>query len=209
MKNLIIIGAGGMGRTMFDLAKESIGYGSEFQIVGFIDDNLDALSGFENYPPVLGTIKDYTPKDNDVFVCSIGGHSRKACIESLLSRGAEFIPLIHNTARIGSNVKMGCGTLVGTYTTIAADAELGDFNFIQSLTIIGHDCKIGSWNRIDSQVMMVGGTSIGNNNMIHTGAMINHNVKIGDDCTIGACSFVSMNVESGSTLFASPARRLK
>ena len=77
MKNLIIIGAGGMGRTMFDLAKESIGYGSEFQIVGFIDDNLDALSGFENYPPVLGTIKDYTPKDNDVFVCSIGGHSRK------------------------------------------------------------------------------------------------------------------------------------
>lgn len=209
MKDLIIIGAGGMGRTMYDLAKESIGYGSEFQIIGFIDDNLEALAGFENYPPVLGTIKDYKPNDNEVFVCSIGGHSRKACIESMLSKGAEFMTLIHNTARIGTNVKMGIGTLVGTYTTIAADAELGDFNFIQSLTIIGHDCKIGSWNRIDSQVMMVGGTTIGNNNLIHTGAMINHNVVIGDDCTIGACSFVSMNVDSGTTLFTSPARRLK
>lgn len=209
MKNLIIIGAGGMGRTMYDLARESHGYGTEFEIAGFIDDNLEALAGFENYPPMLGTISDYVPKENEVFVCSIGGHFRKKCIETLLSRGAEFIPLIHNTARVGTNVKMGRGTLVGTYTTIAADAELGDYNFIQSLTIIGHDCKIGSWNRIDSQVMMVGATTLGDNNMIHTGAMINHNVHIGDDCTIGACSFVTMNVESGSTLFSAPARRLK
>lgn len=209
MKKLIIIGAGGMGRTMYDLAKESIGYAEEFEIYGFIDDNVDALNGFENYPPLLGTIKDYQPKADEVFVCSIGGHSRKTCIENLLSKGAEFIALIHKTARIGTNVKMGNGTLVGTYTTIAADAVLGDFNFIQSLTIIGHDCKIGSWNRIDSQVMMVGATTIGDNNMIHTGAMINHNVHIGDNCTIGASSFVTMDVESGSTLFATPARRLK
>lgn len=209
MKNLIIIGAGGMGRTMYDLAKESLGYGVDFEIKGFIDDNVNALDGFDNYPPMLGTISDYIPQPNDVFVCSIGGHSRKPCIEKLISKGGEFISLIHKTARIGTNVKMGKGTLVGTYTTIAADAELGDYNFIQSMTIIGHDCKIGSWNRIDSQVMMVGATTLGDNNMIHTGAMINHNVHIGSDCTIGACSFVTMDVESGSTLFSAPARRLK
>lgn len=209
MKRLIIVGAGGMGRTMYDLAKESSGFGEEFEIAGFIDDNIEALKDFENYPPLLGTIKDYYPQPGEVFVCSIGGHSRKACIESLLAKGGEFMSLIHKTARIGSNVKMGRGTLVGTYTTVAADAVLGDFNFVQSMTIIGHDCRIGSWNRIDSQVMMVGGTTIGDNNMIHTGAMINHNVHIGDDCTIGACSFVTMDVESGSTLFAAPARRLK
>ena len=209
MKQLVIIGAGGMGRTMYDLAKESHGFGSEYEIKGFIDDNIEAINGFENYPPILGHISDYQPKKNEVFVCSIGGHFRKKCIESLLERGAEFIPLIHNTARIGTNVKMGKGTLVGTYTTIAADAELGDFNFIQSLTIIGHDCKIGSWNRIDSQVMMVGATQIGDENMIHTGAMINHNVKIGNRNTIGASSFVTMDVPDDATLFATPARRLK
>lgn len=209
MKNLVIIGAGGMGRTMYDLAKESLGFGVEFKIKGFIDDNTEALDGFKNYPPMLDRISDYQPSEDEVFVCSIGGHLRKKCIEMLLDRGAVFIPLIHKTSRIGTNVKMGKGTLVGTYTTIAADAELGDFNFIQSLTIIGHDCKIGSWNRIDSQVMMVGATTIGDNNMIHTGAMINHNVNIGDDCTIGACSFVTMNIESGSTLFAAPARRMR
>lgn len=209
MQNLIIIGAGGMGRTMYDLARESIGYGSKFEVAGFIDDNLDALADFKNYPPILGTIATYECKAEDVFVCSIGGRSRKACIEQLLVRGAGFISLIHHTARIGTNVRMGKGNLVGAFTTIAADAVLGDFNFIQSLTIIGHDVVVGDWNRIDSQVMMVGATTIGNHNMIHTGTMINHNVHIGDDCIIGACSFVTMDVESGSTLFSSPARRLK
>lgn len=198
-----------MGRTMYDLARESHGYSTDFEIKGFIDDNLQALDGFGNYPPLLGKIADYVPEENDVFVCSIGGESRRRCIESMLQRGARFISLIHNTARIGTNVKMGTGTLVGTYTTIAADAVLGDFNFIQSLTIIGHDCRIGSWNRIDSQVMLVGATTVGDNNMIHTGSMINHNVNIGDNCKIGACSFVTMDVESGSTLFTTPARRLK
>lgn len=209
IKNLIIIGAGGMGRTMYDLARESVGYGSAYEIKGFIDDNIEALEGFENYPPMLGTIKDYKPEENDVFVCSIGGKSRKPCIESMIAKGGEFISLIHSTARIGTNVKLGKGALVGTYSTIAADAILGDFNFIQSMVIIGHDVRIGSWNRIDSQVFMVGGTSLGDNNMVHTGAMINHNVHVGNDCVIGACSFVTMDVESGSTLFASPARRLK
>lgn len=209
MNNLIIIGAGGMGRTMYDLARESIGYNDKYIIKGFIDDNTHVLDNFIGYPPILGTIKDYIPQPGDVFTCSIGGHIRKQCIQKLTARGAEFISLIHNTARIGTNVTMGKGTIIGTYTTIAADAKIGDFNFIQSLTIIGHDVIIGSWNRIDSQVMMVGGTKMGDNNMIHTGSMINHNVIIGDNCTIGACSFVSMNVDSGMTLFSSPARRLK
>ena len=209
MKHLIIVGAGGMGRTMYDLALESLGYETEFVINGFIDDNLQALDNFKNYPPMLGTISDYQPKKNEVFVCSIGGQLRKACIINLINKKAEFISLIHNTARVGTNVQIGKGNLIGAFTTVAADAILGDYNFIQSLTIIGHDVKIGSWNRIDSQVMLVGAISIGNHNMIHTGAMINHNVRIGDDCVIGACSFVTMDVESGATLFSSPARRLK
>lgn len=209
MKQLIIVGAGGMGRTMFDMARESWGYKTEFIIKGFIDDNVKALDCFKGYPPIMGTISDYLPCENDVFICSIGGIFRAKCISEIIARGGEFIPLIHKTVRIGSNVVMGKGNMVGAFTTIAADACLGNYNFIQSLTIIGHDVKIGNWNRIDSQVMMVGATTIGDRNMIHTGAMINHNVHIGDDCIIGACSFVTMDVDSGSTLFTSPARRLK
>ena len=40
MKNLIIVGAGGMGRSVYCIANGSIGYGIDFEIKGFIDDDL-------------------------------------------------------------------------------------------------------------------------------------------------------------------------
>lgn len=208
MKHLVIIGAGGMGRTMFDMAHESVGYGTDFDIKGYIDDNTHALDAFQNYPPILSSIADYQPQSGDIFICSIGGASRRPCMESILQRGGEFLTLIHHTARIGTNVRLGKGCMVGAFTTIAADAHIGDYNFIQSNMIIGHDVVIGDWNRIDSHVMLIGGITVGHDNMIHTSAVINHEVHIGNHTHIGACSFVTRNVEDNWTVFGNPARRL-
>lgn len=208
MKNLVIVGAGGMGRTLYDMARESKGYPGEFRIKGFIDDNLQALDAFENYPPVIGSIETYLPQEDDIFVCSMGGEARKACMTKMLERGGSFFNLIHQTARLGTNVRMGRGNVIGAYTTVAADAVIGDYNFIQSYTIIGHDVRIGDWNRIDSHVMCVGGIIIGDENMIHTSAVLNHEVVVENNVHIGACSFVTRRVESRTTVFGNPARRL-
>lgn len=208
MKHLIIIGAGGMGRTMYDMARESFGYGVEYNIKGYIDDDIQALDKFENYPPIVGTIADYQPMEEDIFICSIGGVSRRKCMESIINRGGFFLTMIHKTARIGQNVRIGKGCMVGAFTTIAADAQIGDYNFIQSNMIIGHDVVIGNWNRIDSHTMLIGGIRIGDENMIHTAAVINHEVVVGNHTHIGACSFVTRNVEDHWTIFGNPARRL-
>ena len=209
MKQLIIVGAGGMGRTIYDMARENAAYEKEYVIKGFIDDNLNSLDSFINYPPVVGTISGYKIQPDDIFVCSIGGNSRRPCMESILKRGGEFFTMIHPTSRIGTNVHIGKGCYIGAFTTIAADAYIDDYNFIQTNTIIGHDVHIGKWNRIDSFVMCVGGISIGEGCMIHTNAVLNHNVEIGDGAHVGACSFVVNKVEAGTTVFGNPARRLK
>lgn len=209
MRNLIIIGAGGMGRTIYDMVLENSGYEKVYHIKGFIDDDIHQLDKFDNYPPIVGTISDYIPKEGDIFVCSIGGTSRRACMELIIDRGGEFVTMIHPTSRIGTNVHIGKGVYVGAYTIIAADAYIDDYNFIQSHTIVGHDVKIGKWNRIDSYVMLVGATTIGEGCVINTRAMINHNVLVGDGAHVGACSMVIQNVGAGTTVFGTPARRIK
>ena len=208
MKNLIIIAAGGMGRTFYDIARESIGYGIEFTIKGFIDDNLQALDNFEGYPPILGKISEYQPQNDDVFVCSIGGASRKKCMEEIISRGGEFQTLIHKTARIGTNVNIGKGNLIAAFTSIGADATIGDYNMIQSYTVIGHDAKIGNWNRIDTHVTCVGGTIVGNEADIYTSSVLNHGVVVEDGAHVGACSFVIRRVKAGTTVMGNPAKKL-
>lgn len=208
MQELIIIGAGGMGRTLYDIAKESIGYGTEFTIRGFIDDNINALDNFIGYPPILDTIKDYIPDKDDVFTFSIGGESRRKCIENMVGHGAKFINLIHTTARIGSNVKLGTGNIIAAFTTLGADCQVGDYNMIQSYTVIGHDAEIGDFNRIDTHVTCVGGIKIEDETTIHTGAVINHKVKVQNHAKVGALSFVIRNVKEGTTVLGNPAKRI-
>lgn len=208
MKQLIIIGAGGMGRTFYSNALESVGYGETFEVKGFIDDNLQALDGFDNYPPLIGTIKDYCPQENDVFVSSIGGASRRPCMEEIISRGGEFIELIHKTARIYTNAKLGKGNFIGAYTVIGNDAVVGDYNMIQAYTVIGHDAVIGSWNRIDTHVTCVGGIVIEDDVNIHTNAVISHNVRVCSGAHVAALSFVIRKVKAGTTVFGNPAKLL-
>jgi sugar O-acyltransferase (sialic acid O-acetyltransferase NeuD family) len=208
MKHLIIIGAGGMGRTMYDMAKESHGYGMTYDIRGFIDDNISALDNFANYPPIIAPIQGYQPKEDEIFICSIGGASRRKCIEEILSKGGQFLTMIHSTARIGTNVEIGEGTIIGAFTTIGADAKVGKYNLIQSYSVIGHDSIIGDWNRIDTHVTLVGGTTVHNEVNIHTSAMISHNVTIEDNSRVAACSFVIRRVKAGTTVMGNPAKKL-
>lgn len=209
MKNLIIIGAGGMGRTLYSNALESVGYGESFVVKGFIDDNLRALDGFPNYPPLLGTIKNYCIEPDDVFVSSIGGASRRPCMESIIARGGEFMELIHKSAKILTNVKLGKGNFVGAFTIIGNDATVGDYNMIQSHSIIGHDAKIGNWNRMDTHVTCVGGIVVKDDVNIHTGAVISHNVVVENGAHVGALSFVVRKVKAGTTVYGNPARKLE
>ena len=208
MKRLIIIGAGGMGRTMYSNALECVGYGETFIVKGFIDDNLEALNGLPNYPPVIDTIKDYMPQTDDVFVSSIGGAARRTCMEEIISRGGKFMELIHQTARVYTNVKLGKGNFIGAYSVIGNDAVIGDYNMIQSYTVIGHDVRMGNWNRIDTHVTCVGGVVIEDETNIHTSAVISHKVTVETGAHVGALSFVIKRVKAGTTVMGNPAKKL-
>ena len=209
MKNLIIIGAGGMGRVVYDLAKECVGYNETFMIKGFIDDNVDALDNFNTYPRILGDINSYVPEPEDLFICSMGGEEKKKCISVILNKNGEFLNLIHTTVRIGTNATYGIGNIFGPYSTIASDAVIGNYNLLQQFVIIGHDCVIGDWNRLDSHTMCVGGVVIENEVTVHTSAVLSHKVVIKNRAKVAACSLVLDVVYEDSTVFGNPARRLK
>ena len=197
-----------MGRTVYSNALESVGYGDAFEVKGFIDDDLHALDGFPNYPPVVGTISGYQPEADDVFVCSIGGASRKPCMENIISRGGEFINVIHRTARLLTNVVIGKGNFIGADTVIGNDVVIGNYNMIQSYTIIGHDVRMGDFNRIDTRVTCVGGVVIENEVNIHSSAVISHKVTVESKSRVAALSFVIKDVKAGTTVIGNPAKRL-
>lgn len=209
MKNLIIIGAGGMGREIFNLATLCKGYKTEFIIKGFLDDDKDALRGFKGYPIVIDTIKDYIPETNDVFICSIGNVvQKKRNIQIILDKGGKFINLIHPSASVGKNIKIGVGCVILKSSLIGVDCIIDDYVLIQASTIIGHDVKIGKYSRVDCHVVCVGGTELKDEVTVHSCAVINDRVIVEKGATVGALSFVIRKVKENTTVYGNPAKKL-
>lgn len=207
MKHLIIIGAGGMGRQVMSFAKSCNGYGKEYDIKGFLDDDPDAMKEFPWYPPVLGTVDGYQLEADDVFFNSIGNiQSKKRCIQIILNKGGEFLTLIHPTAQVSPDTKIGKGCMIGSYVGIGVETTIGDFCLIQSKATIGHDVHVDDYARIDCNVVLIAGVNVGKDVCIHTSAVVNHAVSLGDGSTVGAMSFVIRKVKPGQTVYGNPAK---
>lgn len=209
MKQLIIVGAGGMGRSVYCIATGCIGYGTDFTVKGFLDDDLNSLDGFENYPPMLGTIDGYKLCEEDVFVCSLGNTKTKKMIcEKLKAKGAKFQTLIHKTAIVRQNAKIGDGCIIADFASVGADCTIGESTLVQTFSIAAHDCKIGNYVRIDTHATCVGGVVVEDCATIHTTAVVSHKVVVGEGAVVAACSFVIKKVKPNTTVFGNPAKQL-
>lgn len=206
MKHLIIIGARGFGREVYITATESIGYGTDFEVKGYLDDNADALDGYNGYPPIISSVEDYEPQDNDIFVCALGDVEWKEhYVEKVLAKGGKFVTLTHRHAYISKNVKIGVGCIVCNQAIISCDVTIGDFTTIQPHVIIGHDCQIGSMCQINSNTSIGGFVIVGDKATLHTSTTLLPKSKIGNNATVGAGSVVLRKVSAGSTVFGNPA----
>jgi sugar O-acyltransferase (sialic acid O-acetyltransferase NeuD family) len=207
MKKLIIVGAGGFGREVYAWAKDHSDCGQAWDLAGFLDDDASALDGY-NYPVgVIGTVEDYQPHTNDVFVCAIGAPAvkQKVC-QLLLARSAEFISLVHSSAIVGENVTMGGGVVVCPRVTLTSDISIGDFVAINCHSSAGHDVVIGDWATISGHCDLTGNTRYGTGAFLATGARIIPGKAVGDFAYVGAGAVVIRSVAAGQKVFGNPAR---
>ncbi|KRB55966.1 sialic acid O-acetyltransferase [Flavobacterium sp. Root186] len=209
MKNLIIIGARGYGREVCGLARQCSGYNTEYAIKGFLDDKLDALDGFENYPSIISSVENYEIQDNDVFVCALGSVQwKKHYVQIILSKGGQFINLIHPTVVFTSNVKLGNGIIVFMYSNISNDCILDDFVTIQGFVAIGHDSKIGKWCHINAYSFTGGYAILEEEVCLNTRSTVLPNIIVRKGATVGAASLVIKNVKENTTVFGVPAKKM-
>ena len=207
MKQLYIVGAGGFGREVFNWLEDLEANGNEWEVIGFLDDDSTALDGF-NYPKsVVGGIGDHKPEPNNVYVCGIGSQSYKRTVcEALKSKGANFISVVHPSAKIGRNVKLGSGVVLCPRVTLTCDIEVGSMSMINCHTSVGHDAKIEDWVTISAHCDLTGHTRVGEGAFLGSGSRLIPGTKVGAGAIVGAGSVVIRKVPEGVSVFGNPAR---
>ncbi len=196
---LIIIGAGGHGKVVADIALQR-GYSD----ICFVDDH--AVGECMGYPIVgrCSELNEYGEGKTDFFIAVGDNATRKHIAETY---DLNWVTLIHPSAQIGSHVTIGEGTVVMANAVINACASIGKHCIINSGAIVEHDNVLGNYVHISPRAALGGTVAVGDETHIGIGAIVKNNIEICDKCMIGAGAVVVKNICECGTYVGVPAKK--
>lgn len=209
MRRLLIVGAGGFGRELFHWVQQHPDHGAKWRLGGFLDDRPGALDGFSRDPGIVGSIADYRPSPGDLLICGLGlPRSKKAVVDPLVARGAEFLTFVHPSAVVGGHVELGAGTVVCPGAVLTSDIRVGRFVTVNNCATIGHDAVVGDYTSLSCHADITGFCKVGEGVFFGSHGGMIPSTSVGDWALVGAGSMVIMAVPPGATVVGVPAKRI-
>jgi sugar O-acyltransferase (sialic acid O-acetyltransferase NeuD family) len=184
MLDLVIIGAGGVGREMLSLVEEINLNSFTYNCLGFLDDQ-KPKGTLVNNKPIIGSIDlNNLEKISEInFIVAIGNPTiRKEVFNKIGNLGGILPNIIHPLARIDKHVSTNLSSVNGNIicynASIGCNVSMGDNNFVNMGAIIGHDTIIGSHNVIMQTSVLNGEIEVRDECFIGPGVVLNGVVKI-------------------------------
>ena len=199
MKNIIIVGAGGLAKDLYSYISIE---NKNIALTGILVDNIDDYKKSAFSAKYLGKLSEYEPKENDYFLIAIGENpGRKKVLEMFKKKKSKFYTLIHPSAIVHPSAMIEEGVIIGPFCVIGSNAHIGSNSFINKFSNIGHDVKLGE-NCIMYPYSMIGGNAVvGSNTILSTRSTIAPKLNIGNNCTISAHTFIRKNLENNFFVF--------
>lgn len=160
MKSLLILGAGGHGVVVKEVA-EACGYDK----IDFLDDNfphaIGKISELENF-------KEY----KSVFV-SIGNNTiRKQLLDKACELGYDTPALIHPDAYISSSANIHEGTIVEPKAIINSNVEIGRGCIVSIGAVIDHNACIDEFAHINAGTAVKSAAHVGPFRRLEVGEIV-------------------------------------
>lgn len=200
-RKLRIIGAGGHGKVVADIARRN-GYAD----IAFLDDQAEAKT-WGGYP-VEGVSRDAEKYPDADFIVAIGnGTVRERLQEWLAERGLSITTLIHPNAVVAETAVIGEGSVVMAGAVINPDAVLGRGVIVNTCASVDHDCRIGQYVHIAVGARIAGTVTLEDRAWIGAGAVVINNLTVAAGCTIGAGAVVVKDITESGTYIGVPAKK--
>lgn len=203
---LAIVGAGGFGRECLDIVEALDAQGTSLDFLGFIDDaGGDATLLTPRGVRCLGPLTALP--SHATYVIAIGdGATRLRMDDELTHRGLVPTVLVHPDASLGSECRIGPGTIVNAGATVTTNITLGRHVQIHANSTVGHDATLHDAVSVYPGATISGAVTVGDGATIGTGANVLPGVTIGSRAFVGAGAVVTRDVAAGVTVVGVPAR---
>jgi sugar O-acyltransferase (sialic acid O-acetyltransferase NeuD family) len=204
-QRLLILGAGGHGRAVADLARAC-----GFTVAGFTDRSSSAGGPGS---PVLGTDAELTAliraQQIDGGVVGVGNTAllRRAQLYDILAAAGMAQPaLVHPRAVASPSAEVGPGSVVFAGSVLGSGARLGANAVLYSGVVVEHECLIGDHAYLSPGVILSGQVTVEAGAFVGAGAVVLPGLRVGQGAVVAAGAVVTADVPAGQTVMGVPAR---
>ena len=134
MRKLLILGAGGYGRTVADVARQ-LGI---YEKIGFLDDGRTG-------PEVLGACEEYPlfcDENTEVYPAFGNNSVRSQWLERLTEEDIPVATLVHPSAYVSPTAKLGQGVVVLPMAVVNTGCMVEDGCILNIGSLVDHDCVL-------------------------------------------------------------------
>jgi len=176
MKRLLIVGAGGHGRSVAEAALAS----GEFVLAGFVDDAYPELNKVWEIP-VLGTVADLVNlrAAADFAIVAIGNNVlRQRVTADLCAFGYLLSSVVHPRAIVSPTAVIGKGSAIMAGAIVGTETCLGEGVIVNCAAVVDHHCRIGNFGHVGVNAAMAGGAFLGDQAWMQAGSVLGYGVEI-------------------------------
>lgn len=175
-RSLLILGAGGHGKVVLDVAESMKCY----ETIHFLDDGKEVGEEVLGHK-VVGKISEchlYSRNYTDAIVALGNNEIRLKLTNKLENLGYHIPILIHSASVVSQYTNIMEGTVIMPQAVVNADAKIGKACIINTGAIIEHDCIVGDGSHIAYRAVLGGGAKVGCEVLVDIGAMVGRNIEI-------------------------------
>lgn len=198
---LVIVGAGGHGRELFDAARAA------WTVAGFVDDGPVDVARLERLGAALLGDTDWLAAHPGSFALGVGTPSaRRRLAGKLETAGCEPATVAHPGAVVGPDVRLGDGAVLFDRCTVTTNVTIGRHTHLNVGCAVQHDSTVGDFVQLSPGVLVNGDCHIGDDVFLGTGAIVTRGCVVGNGARVGAGAVVLDDVPPGVTVVGAPAR---
>lgn len=195
MKDIVIIGAGGIGREVAYFIEEINEISPNWNIIGFIDENIEIHNKELNGYKVLGGLNALTELNVKPYVVvAIANCTVKKKIVERLEGKFDFATIIYPTVKVSKYIEIGKGSIIYPGVILTVNTKIGNHVLLSGNCGIGHDTVIGDYSSVLWGSNFSGYDNVGESCFIGVGTKVIQGINISDGNRISAGMTVTEDV---------------